>query len=68
MEHLVNENRRLGEANNLLRQRLDMYIRLFEMSLDVIEKFSHFVPNVAKKYKEEVEGELSRMEDELSKN
>ncbi len=61
MEHLINENRRLGEANDLLRQRLNMYKRLFEMSLDVIEKFSHFMPVVAKKFKEEVEDELSKV-------
>ena len=61
MEHLINENRRLGEANDLLRQRLNMYKRLFEMSLDVVEKFSHFMPAVAKKFKEEVEDELSKV-------
>tara|TARA_Y100000593_G_scaffold11684_1_gene21293 strand:- start:2271 stop:2459 length:189 start_codon:yes stop_codon:yes gene_type:complete len=55
MEHLVNENRKLGEQIKLLQNRVKLYEKLFEMSLDVINAFSHFIPDVVDKFRDEIE-------------
>lgn len=55
MDHLVNENRKLEEAIVLLQNRVKLYERLFEMSLNVIDAFSHFIPDVVDKLKVEIE-------------
>jgi len=55
MDHLVNENRKLEEAIVLLQNRVKLYERLFDMSLNVIDAFSHFIPDVVDKLKVEIE-------------
>jgi hypothetical protein len=55
MEHLVNENRKLGEQIKLLQNKVKLYKKLFEMSLSVVDAFSHFVPDVVDKLKVEIE-------------
>jgi len=65
MEHLLNENRRLGEEIILLRRRADAYKKLFEMSLGVVESFSHMLPDVADKYKAEVRKQLEEFSVDL---
>tara|TARA_R100000655_G_scaffold25140_2_gene51062 strand:- start:969 stop:1163 length:195 start_codon:yes stop_codon:yes gene_type:complete len=60
MEHLVNENRNLGEQIQLLQKRLKLYKKLFEMALSTIEAFSHFIPDVVDKFKKEIEIESSK--------
>ena len=54
MEHLVNENRKLGEQIKLLQNKVKLYKKLFEMSLSVVDAFSHFVPDVVDKLKVEI--------------
>jgi hypothetical protein len=65
MEHLINENRKLGEDIVLLRKRVDVYKRLFEMSLGVIESFSHMLPDVANKYRAEIDRQLKEFSVDL---
>ena len=60
MEHLVNENRSLGEQVKLLQKRLELYKKLFKMALSAIEAFSHFVPDVVDKFKKEIEIEFNK--------
>ena len=62
MEHLVNENRKLGEQIKLLQSRVNLYKKLFEMSLNVVEAFSHFIPDVVEKLKKEIELESSKFD------
>jgi len=65
MYHLLDENRKLGESVSLLRRRVDAYKRLFEMSLGVIESFSHMMPDVADKFKAEIDKELKNFQSDL---
>jgi hypothetical protein len=65
MSYLENENRKLGESLSLLHKRADAYKRLFEMSLGVIESFSHMMPDVADKFKAEVDKELKNFQSDL---
>ena len=60
MDHFRNENQKLGEEIKLLQRRASLYKRLFEMSLGVIESFSHFIPDVVAKYKAEIEIESAK--------
>ena len=60
MDHFINENRKLGEDIKLLQRRVSLYKRLFEMSLSVIDAFSHFIPDVVDKYKAEIEIESAK--------
>jgi len=62
--NLLEANHSLEERVNLLEARLSSYKRLFKMSNDLIDSFSHFIPEVVIKYKIEVENEFVKMQNE----